>query len=169
MMVLAVRVGAIMAREIERKYLVENDAWRREAPPGVPIVQGYLSADPDRSVRIRIAGDDAFVTIKGKAQGSARDEYEYPIPKDDAAEILENLCLKPPIEKTRYIVRRGDLKWEIDEFAGENRGLVMAEVETAKPSAEIEKPAWLGKDVTADPRYANVRLARHPFSQWERT
>jgi CYTH domain-containing protein len=157
-----------MPREIERKYLVTSDAWRSDAPPGIPILQGYLSTDPRRSVRIRIAGDRAFVTIKGPPQGSARAEYEYSIPLQDAREMLGTLCFKPLIEKTRYTLHHGDLRWEIDEFAAHNQGLLVAEVETEKPPGQIEKPAWLGEDVTEDPRYSNLNLWQHPFSRWER-
>lgn len=157
-----------MPREVERKYLLRSDAWRAEAGDGVRIVQAYLSIDPERSVRIRIAGDDAFITIKGKPEGNARAEYEYAIPKKDAAEILGNLCLQPPIEKTRYNIRRGGLEWEIDEFGADNRGLIVAELESEKRAEEIEKPDWIGQDVTDDPRYSNLQLFQQPFSRWER-
>lgn len=152
-----------MAREIERKFLVKNDAWRKQAGPGVPYRQGYLSTDPARSVRVRVAGDEAFVTIKGRSAGAARDEFEYPIPREDAEQMLENLCIKPLIEKTRYVIREGPLKWEIDEFAGENQGLVIAEMEIPEESTEIEKPGWVGDDVTGDPRYYNINLVYEPF------
>src|SRR5450755_1149382 len=109
-----------MGREIERKFLVRNDIWRKHAGPGVPYRQGYLSFDPDRSVRVRIAGDQGFLTIKGKSEGTGRDEFEYSIPPGDARQLLDRLCVPPLIEKTRYVIKRDLVKWEIDEFAGEN-------------------------------------------------
>ena len=157
-----------MGREIERKYLLKNDDWRRCAGSGVAYRQGYLSLDPDRSVRVRVAGDRAFLTVKGKSEGASRSEFEYPIPTDDAEQMLKTLCVKPLIEKTRYIVKNGKLKWEIDEFAGENKGLVIAELETADDQQEIVKPDWLGSEVTGDPRYFNVSLVQHPYSKWAR-
>src|SRR5438105_657279 len=149
-----------MGREVERKYLVKGDAWRPRAGRGVPHRQGYLSTDPDRSVRVRVAGGKAFITVKGKSEGAARDEYEYTIPIEDAKKMLRTLCVKPLIEKTRYVVKHGKRKWEIDRFARENKGLVIAELETDDASREIEKPDWVGEEVTGDPRYFNLNLVQ---------
>jgi adenylate cyclase len=156
-----------MGREVERKYLVKGEAWRR-AGHGVRHRQGYLSTDPDRSVRVRVAGNEAFITVKGKSKGAARDEYEYTIPIGDAKKMLRTLCVKPLIEKTRYVIKDGERKWEIDKFARENKGLVIAELETDDDSRQIEKPDWVGDEVTGDPRYFNLNLVRHPFSEWRR-
>ncbi len=156
-----------MAREIEYKFLVANDDWRRQAGPGVPYRQGYLSLDPERSVRVRVAGEHAFLTIKGKSEGAGRDEFEYMIPKDDAEQMLESLCLKPLIQKKRYVVQRGSVKWEIDVFEGANRGLIVAEVETRTEEHDFEKPEWLGEEVTGDSRYFNISLVQHPYTEWE--
>jgi len=138
----------VMAREIEHKYLVRNGSWRR-AVQGTPYRQGYLSLDPERSVRVRLGGGKAFLTVKGKSEGPARDEFEYPIPVADAEHMLEALCIQPLIEKTRYTIAHGTLKWEVDEFAGENEGLTIAEVEIEHEGQEIAKPGWVGEDVTA--------------------
>jgi adenylate cyclase len=156
----------MVAREIERKYRVQNDDWRREAGAGTMYRQGYLSLDPERSVRVRAGGGQAFLTIKGQSQGAAREEFEYPIPEQDAGQLLDTLCIQPLIEKTRYVIRRGHLKWEIDEFHGRNRGLIIAEVELADDRQPVDLPAWLGEEVTRDPRYYNLSLVRLPYSQW---
>lgn len=155
-----------MSREIERKFLVRNDGWREQAGPGTPYRQGYLSLDPERSVRVRTAGDQAFLTIKGQSQGAARDEFEYPIPRRDAEQMLSSLCVQPLIVKMRYVVKDGPHKWEIDEFGGENRGLVLAEIELDDERQEIELPDWVGREVTNDPRYFNLSLVQHPYSEW---
>ena len=156
-----------MGREVERKYLVKNALWRREADRGIEYRQGYLCLDPRRGVRVRLGGEKAILTVKGQSEGSARDEFEFPIPAADAEELLERICIQPIIEKTRYQVHRGDLTWEIDEFAGENRGLLIAEVETDKPPQQIPIPEWAGEDVTDDPRYFNTHLVKQPYSQWK--
>ena len=155
-----------MAREIERKYVLKNDGWRKEAGSGTSYRQGYLSTDPERSVRVRIGGGQAFLTIKGKTEGAGRSEFEYPIPHNDGEQILAQLCHRPLIEKTRYIIRHGDLKWEIDEFHGQNRGLIIAEVELSDDQRHIDKPDWLGEEVTPDPRYYNLNLVANPYSNW---
>ena len=155
-----------MPREIERKFLLKNDNWRKAAEPGIPYRQGYLCMEPERSVRVRVAGDRAFLTIKGKSEGAGRDEFEYPIPKEDAEHLLGDLCVKPLIEKTRYIVRDERLKWEIDEFGGENRGLVFVEVELKDEGEKIAKPDWVGEEVTGDPRYYNLNLVMNAYSKW---
>lgn len=154
-----------MAIEIERKFLVTGDAWKRAAL-GVLYRQGYLSTDKARTVRVRIAGERAFITIKGMASGIARPEFEYEIPLADAAAMLDGLCLKPLIEKRRYTLECKGMRWEVDEFLGENRGLVVAEVELDSADQAIELPEWIGMEVTDDARYFNSSLIAHPFSQW---
>ena len=158
-----------MAREIERKFLVTGDDWRPGAQ-GVPYRQGYLSAGADAActVRARVAGERAFLTVKGRAAGGARDEYEYPIPIADAEEMLERLCVGGRIEKFRYRVPFAGRVWEVDEFTGENAPLVVAEVELDRIDAEVALPPWVGLEVTYDPRYTNAALARHPYSRWGR-
>ena len=154
-----------MPQEIERKFLVRSDAWRIGAT-GAPYRQGYLSLDKDRTVRLRVAGDAGFLTVKGRSAGAARAEYEYPIPREHADEMLDRLCLRPLIEKTRYRIPHGGLTWEVDEFAGENAGLVVAEVELDAEDQAIALPPWVGREVTGDPRYANASLVTRPFSSW---
>jgi CYTH domain-containing protein len=154
-----------MPVEIERKFLVIGDAWREQAT-GRQIRQGYLSSDPGRSVRVRLAGEQAWLTIKGATRGATRAEYEYSIPVDHAREMLDKLCLQPLIEKTRYRVEFKGLTWEIDEFDGVNAGLLIAEIELDSEGQEPDLPAWVGDDVTGDPRYYNASLIAHPYSQW---
>ncbi len=155
-----------MGREIERKFLVQDDRWRAAASPGVPYRQGYVSTDPDRTVRVRLAGRKAFITLKGPSEGAGRDEYEYPIPVADAEQMLDRLAVPPLIEKTRYIVNHGGRRWEIDEFAGANLGLVLAEIELETEDQSFDRPDWAGEEVTGDPRYYNLNLSRHPHSEW---
>jgi CYTH domain-containing protein len=154
-----------MAMEIERKFLVEGDAWRQGAT-GVRYRQGYLCTDKHRTVRVRTAGDKAFLTIKGLSQGASRAEYEYEIPSADADAMLDALCLRPLIEKTRYRIPADDLVWEIDEFEGDNAGLIVAEVELNSADQPVHLPPWVGKEVTDDPRYYNANLVRTPYSAW---
>ena len=154
-----------MATEIERKYLVRNDAWR-EATVGILFRQGYLSTEPDRTVRVRLEGDIGKLTIKGKTEGIRRSEYEYQIPLQEATELLNTLCLRPLIEKTRYRVEHAGLIWEIDEFYGANEGLVMAEVELESEDTEISLPDWVGQEVSDNPRYNNANLVALPFKDW---
>ena len=154
-----------MGVEIERKFLVRDDGWRRGAE-GRVYRQGYLSTDPDRTVRVRLSGGEAYLTVKGRAQGLSRAEFEYAIPAADAADLLDRLCLKPLIEKTRYRIAHGGRVWEVDEFHGENRGLVLAEVELEEPEEEVPLPGWVGREVTEDPRYQNANLVSKPFSRW---
>ena len=158
-----------MAREIERKFLVTGNGWRAGAR-GVPYRQGYLSAGADAgcTVRTRVAGEHAWLTVKGPAAEGARDEYEYPIPVADAEEMLERLCAGGRIEKIRHRVAHAGHTWEVDEFTGENAPLVVAEVELDRIDAEVSLPPWVGLEVTYDPRYTNAALARHPFSRWGR-
>lgn len=154
-----------MGIEIERKFLVKGDAWKADAA-GVLYRQGYLSTDKARTVRVRIAGERAFLTVKGLAAGLARAEFEYDIPLADAAEMLDQLCLKPLIEKRRYTVAYLGLSWEIDEFLGANLGLVVAEVELDRADQAIDLPDWVGEEVSEDARYFNSSLIARPFSSW---
>lgn len=156
-----------MAREVERKFLVAGDGWRAGAR-GVRYRQGYLSAGElaGCTVRVRVAGERAFLTIKGPAAAGARDEYEYPIPVADAEEMLSRLAAGGIVEKTRHRVPFAGRTWEVDEFAGENAPLVMAEVELARIDEKVALPPWTGREVTDDPRYTNAALARQPYSRW---
>lgn len=154
-----------MAVEIERKFLVLGDDWRTLGTP-VRYRQGYLAADQRRSVRVRVAGDRGFITIKGQTTGITRAEYEYEIPLQDAEALLDNLCDRPLIEKTRTKIERNGLLWEVDEFFGENQGLVMAEVELVSPDQLVQPPDWIGQEVSDDPRYYNSNLAKQPFQTW---
>jgi adenylate cyclase len=154
-----------VGKEIERKFLVTSDAWKQGAT-GKRYRQGYLSTHKERTVRVRIAGDAAFLTIKGLTIGTTRAEFEYPIPMADAAEMLDNLCEKPIIDKTRYKVEHGGLTWEIDEFEGVNKGLTVAEVELSSEAQQIDKPSWVGADVSDDKRYFNSNLIAKPFTTW---
>ncbi|TDM08408.1 MAG: adenylate cyclase [Ideonella sp. MAG2] len=152
-----------MALEIERKFLVVGEAWRQGT--GVRYAQGYLNRDKQRTVRVRVAGEAAFLTIKGLTQGATRAEFEYPLPMADALALLP-LCEGPLIEKTRYVLRVGGTTWEVDEFHGDNAPLVVAEVELPSEDAAFERPDWLGDEVTHDVRYFNANLSVRPFSQW---
>jgi CYTH domain-containing protein len=156
-----------MATEIERKFLLHPDAgltWRAGASSR-RLVQGYLSRDPERTVRVRLDGDTAALTIKGKNQGATRVELEYPIPLADA-QLLLPLCLPPLIDKVRHVVLHAGHRWEIDEFAGDNAPLIVAELELTSEDEAFERPPWLGREVTDDPRYFNSQLAVHPYSAW---
>ena len=154
-----------MGTEIERKFLVVGDNWRAGAS-GTSYVQGYLSRDVARVVRIRQAGSAAYLTIKGIAHGATRPEFEYPLPLSDAQQLLD-LCLRPLVEKTRYIVRYGGKRWEVDEFHGDNQGLIMAEIELSREDEPLDIPAWIGQEVSGDPRYFNSYLSEHPYTQWQ--
>jgi adenylate cyclase len=158
-------LGIPMPLEIERKYLVRNDSWRTQGK-GTRYRQGYLSTEPARNVRVRVGADRGFITVKGLTVNMARPEYEYAIPVEDANEMLDTLCLKPIIEKVRYTVEHAGLLWEIDEFEGENAGLVIAEVELAGADQAIRLPDWIGEEVTDDARYYNASLIANPFTTW---
>jgi adenylate cyclase len=147
--------------EIERKFLVADRSCLMGVN-GVRIAQGYLSLDPDRTVRVRLAGDDAWITIKGRSDGLRRAEFEFPIPPDDASELLA-MCLHSVIDKTRHRIASGDHVWEVDVFHGDNQGLVIAEVELSDESDLPHLPPWLGAEVTHDPRFLNANLATAPF------
>lgn len=152
-----------MATEIERKFLVVDDDWRKG--PGIEYRQGYLNRDKERTVRVRIAGDKAFLTIKGISIGASRAEFEYAIPLADAAQLLL-ICDGPLIEKTRYIVQHAGMTWEVDEFHGANDGLIVAEIELQSENQTFEKPAWVGREVTDDKRYYNSNLSIQPYANW---
>ncbi|MDX2240807.1 MAG: CYTH domain-containing protein [Leptolyngbyaceae cyanobacterium bins.302] len=154
-----------MGTEIERKFLVVGDEWRTLGK-GTIYCQGYLASEPGRTVRIRIVGEQGFLTIKGATTGITRLEFEYAIPVEDARMMLETMCDRPFIQKTRYKISWGSLLWEVDEFAGENQGLILAEVELQDAEQAIDLPTWIGEDVSHDPRYYNSNLAKLPFSQW---
>ncbi len=154
-----------MGIEIERKFLLKNADWRQGAL-GTVFRQGYLSTDPERTVRVRLEGERGRLTIKGKSTGISRAEYEYEIPPAEATELLETLCLRPLIEKTRYRVEHAGRVWEIDEFQGVNAGLLIAEVELESATAEFDLPAWIGQEVSDDPRYFNASLVEHPYVDW---
>jgi adenylate cyclase len=155
-----------MPQEIERKFLV-HEGFRTFAYSHTRITQGYLSSVPERIVRIRINGEKGFITIKGVSDisGISRYEWEKEIPVTDARELLA-LCEPGIIDKSRYLVQVGKFTFEVDEFYGENEGLVVAEVELSSEEELFEKPAWLGKEVTGDKRYYNSKLAKNPFSEW---
>jgi len=154
-----------MAIEIERKFLLADDSWRGLGS-GSHYRQGYLSTEPGRTVRVRVAAGKGYLTIKGKTINASRAEYEYAIPLQDASAMLDELCKRPLIEKTRYRIEYQGLLWEVDEFEGENAGLVIAEVELAAEGQAVVLPAWIGEEVTADSRYYNASLIANPFSRW---
>ena len=154
-----------MGVEIERKFLVQGDAWKALGEP-VFFRQGYLSSQKERTVRVRIEGDRAVITIKGRSVGATRGEWEYPIPVQDAAELLDGLCEQPLIEKYRRKITNGAHVWEVDEFLGANAGLVVAEIELRAEDEAFDKPEWVADEVTDDARYYNSNLIRHPFSNW---
>ena len=155
-----------MGIEIERKFLIQNDSWREAVVAATPIRQGYLCTGPPTAIRVRIAGDRATLNVKAALLDIERMEFEYAIPIADAEEILARLCEGYPIEKTRHIIEHEGTRWEVDEFNTENRGLVVAEVELLSRDAPFARPAWLGAEVSDDPRYLNSYLTRHPFAQW---
>jgi CYTH domain-containing protein len=154
-----------MAKEIERKFLVKSDAWRKLAE-GTMYRQGYLNSVKERTVRIRTVGNEAFLTIKGLTVGATRSEYEYPIPLADCNAMLDTLAEKPVIAKKRYKIAKDGLTWEVDEFFGENQGLIVAEVELKSEDQAFTKPDWIGDEVTGDPRYFNANLIKHPYTKW---
>lgn len=157
-----------MGQEIERKFLLAGDGWRGLAE-GIDYRQGYLCASKERSVRIRIAGSLGFLTIKGATIGAVRSEYEYEIPLADARSLLNELCPQPQIEKKRYTLAYQGFTWEIDEFFGLNAGLIVAEIELETEDQIFARPAWIGQEVTGDPRYYNAALCVTPFSRWQRS
>lgn len=157
-----------MGKEIERKFLVNNNEWR-DGKTAVHTLQGYLVSGSDSTIRVRVQGERAFLTIKGKPEGITRLEYEYEIPVADAEEILARLCTRPYIEKNRYKIVYGRTEWEIDEFLKDNEGLVVAEVELESEDQQIDLPPWIGAEVSHDERYSNANLSRSPYSRWGKT
>jgi adenylate cyclase len=155
-----------MLIEIEHKYLIIQSEWEKIVPEKSEIIkQAYLHSDPDKTIRIRTKGAKGFITIKGKTKGTSRPEYEYEIPLEDANELIRNFT-KQLIEKTRhYILFEGKL-WEVDVFEGENKGLIVAEIELQSETETYSIPHWIGENVTSDKRYANSNLAKHPFRNW---
>ena len=154
--------------EIERKFLVHKDRWLTVSPPGgIRYVQGYLSIDEDKVIRVRVAGEQGFLTIKGKSETFSHPEYEYTIPVDDARELIR-LFINNQVEKVRFHIQCGNHVWEVDEFLRENEGLLMAEIELDNPEEYFEKPVWLGEEVTDDMRYNNAYLSIHPYSHWKK-
>ena len=156
-----------MAKEIEHKFLLANDNWRKSTQKSVEYKQGYLNSLPTSSIRIRISDHYAWLNIKSATVGNERREYEYEIPLQDAEEIISTLCAKPIIEKTRHFVTVGDHLWEIDEFAGENEGLIVAEIELSENGESFTKPTWIGQEVTHDLRYYNNNLVKNPYKKWD--
>ena len=154
-----------MPTEIERKFLVKSEEWRTLGT-GTIYRQGYIATKKGTTVRVRLAGNQGYITIKGTSKGISRAEYEYPIPTEDAQEMLDNLCEPPLIEKTRYKIEIAGLIWEVDEFSGKNQGLIVAEVELTDANQTIEMPDWIGQEVSDDARYYNANLAQHPYSEW---
>jgi adenylate cyclase len=156
-----------MGVEIERKFLVKSDDYKAAASKETRIVQGYLSSVPERTVRVRIKGDKGYLTIKGigNESGASRYEWEQEITVEDTKELL-NLCEPGVIDKTRYLVTEGDHTYEVDEFYGENQGLVVAEIELASEDESFNKPDWLGNEVTGDVKYYNAMLMKTPFTKW---
>jgi adenylate cyclase len=152
-----------MPTEIERKFLVHGTDWRQGVP--VHLCQGYLNRDKERTVRVRIAGNHAYLTVKGLARGAARPEFEYEIPLQDGGALLI-LCDGPPLEKNRYTLQHAGATWEIDEFLGANSGLVIAEIELEDERQTFQRPSWLSTEVTGDPRYYNSSLIATPYGAW---
>lgn len=155
-----------MGVEIERKFLLTGNAWKKLAR-GTFYRQGYLSSQKNRTVRVRTIGETAFLTIKGKSVGVTRTEYEYEIPVEDANVLLDQLCEKPIIEKNRYKIEFAGFTWEVDEFLGVNAGLLVAEIELESEEQQFEKPEWVGEEVSGDSRYFNSSLIKHPYSSWD--
>jgi adenylate cyclase len=154
-----------MGQEIERKFLIKNLEWKSNAE-GTLYRQGYLSSAKERTVRVRIAGEKAFLTIKGVTVGVSRSEFEYEIPARDAEHMLDDLCERPIIEKRRYKLEHEGFTWEVDEFLGENTGLLVAEVELSSEDQKPTLPSWVGAEVSNDPRYYNSSLIKRPYSTW---
>jgi len=154
-----------MGIEIERKFLLKDDAWRDGAQSAY-YRQGYIFAEKKGVVRVRTVDQQGFITIKSAPVGLKRQEYEYEIPLADANSMLETLCENFIIEKKRYKVKYGSHIWEIDEFEGHNRGLLLAEIELSDENESFKRPSWIGKEVSGDPKYHNSNLSKQPFDQW---
>ena len=155
-----------MATEIERKFLILNKDWQEYTKSELHIVQGYLATNEFSSTRIRIQNDKANINIKSATLDITRTEFEYSIPVDDARLMLDDLCIKPVIEKTRFTVEHMNHTWEIDVFSGDNEGLIVAEIELSSPDEAFEKPSWIGEEVSNDARYYNACLVNNPYKNW---
>lgn len=153
-----------MAVEIERRFVIVGDAWRGLAP-GVQYRQGYLSVEKERTVRVRVVGDQAWLTLKSNISNVSRHEFEYPVPLADAQTIMAAMC-PMVVDKLRHRIEHGGFVWEVDEFFGDNAGLVLAEIELPDESTRFDKPAWIGEEVTEDGRYTNAYLSKNPYSRW---
>ena len=154
-----------MALEIERKFKVANAGWQDSVTRSTSLRQGYLSTKPEATVRVRLENGVGTLTIKSKTRGISRSEFEYDIPNSEATQLLQ-LCEGPLIEKIRHLVIIGEHTWEIDEFSGDNQGLIIAEIELSSEDESFKKPGWLGKEVSHDARYYNSSLVIHPYNQW---
>ena len=157
-----------MGKEIERKYVINQALWQPQGS-GIHFKQGYLNSQKERVVRVRIEGEKAKLTIKGVTQGVTRSEFEYAIPTEDAAILLDNLCEQPLIDKHRHKEVHGGKLWEIDVFHGDNEGLIVAEIELASEEEKYELPAWVVEEVSSDPRYFNSNLLSNPYCKWKTT
>ena len=156
-----------MGLEIERKFLVKNDSWKKESEEGIHITQGYLNSTVERTVRVRIQGNKGVITIKGKNQNLTRKEFEYQIPLNDARNLLD-LCENPIIEKTRFLLSSNNNTWEIDVFEGLNDGLILAEIELKSEEDTFDIPSWLGEEVSLDKKYYNSSLIANPYANWKK-
>lgn len=156
-----------MGKEIERKFLVRDQSYKNKASSCMEYRQGYISTLPGRVVRVRTDGSKGYLTLKGPSIGAVSAEFEYEIPLSDAEEILQMMCEKPIIEKRRYIVEHEGMKWEVDEFLGENIGLCIAEIELEHEDQSFSLPSWVGEEVTSDPRYYNANLVKFPYKNWK--
>lgn len=156
-----------MAQEIERKFLVKSEDFKREASKETRIIQGYLSSVPERTVRVRVKGEKGYITVKGvgSESGASRFEWEMEIPVKDVEDLLK-ICEPGVIDKTRYEIKAGKHTFEVDEFYGDNNGLVVAEIELESESEVFAKPDWLGEEVTGDARYYNSMLMKNPYTKW---
>lgn len=158
-----------MATETERKFLLVSEAWRENVDSVTKIRQGYLARDKGRTIRVRVAGNEGYITIKGKtlADGITKPEYEYKIPKKDAEDLLK-MCLPGIVEKTRHRVSHYNHVWEVDEFHGDNEGLIVAEIELKSADEKFRKPVWAGKEVTDNGLYTNASLSENPYKKWRK-
>jgi len=158
-----------MKTEIERKFLVASDSWREAADAGRLCEQGYISSDPENAtVRVRVIGSQGFLTLKGPTKGISRSEMEYEIPVEEATHMLKNFCGDRVVSKRRHLYKTDGIVWEIDEFFGANNGLVLAEIELDSEDQHVEKPRWLGEEISHDPRYFNAALSLNPFVTWKK-
>lgn len=156
-----------MGVEIERKFLLRDDGWRQLVQSSTLLRQGYLSRGDQSSVRVRVQGDSAEIGVKSSRDGIHRLEFEYPIPLEDARQLLDRVAYRPLIEKTRHLVAWGEHIWEIDEFHGDNAPLILAEIELESADEAFQRPPWLGREVSTDRRYFNSNLSQHPYREWQ--